>query len=476
MTNSAEKKISAPVTSFSSIWSLTWPQMLMMFFHFLIGFTDVWVAGRINADVQASFGIVSQCMFFLLVVATAMSSAAVAAISQALGAGLLRRGQRYVLLILWVGLLAGVTIALCGLFFSNALLRVLMVPERIMPVASYFWSVYLYALPANYVFTVSNAAFRARKQVKAPLITMMLVCSINAFASLAFGLGLWGIPNYGYVGVAWATFFSLMAGAVANIILLGRCDLLPCVLKLPWRWIRRGAPYLLKVAGPAAAMQVMWQTGYLILFAITGSLPAPANSVTALAGLTAGMRLESMLFLPALAFNMTASILVGNFLGAGQKEEAKRVGLQMILAGCGAMTLFAACMWPWVHEVAAFLAPEPPVTLQTVSYLHYNLLSIPFTVASMTLGGIMTGAGATLYTFIVYTAATWLVRLPCAWVLGHLVWKDASGVFVSMLISQIFQSTITFWLFLYTDWTRFSMRSRKEKARLSRKGKEPVAL
>lgn len=449
--------VSAADASFSGIWRLTWPQMLMMLFQFIIGFTDVWVAGRINADVQASFGIVSQCMFFLLVVATAMSGAAVAAISQAFGAGLFMRGKRYTLLILGGGTLCGIVIAAVGLIWSKPLLRLLMVPEPIMPVASYFWNIYLLALPANYLFTVSNAAFRARKQVMAPLVTMILVCTINALTSAGFGLGLWILPNFGYAGVAWATFCSLTVGASANLMLLVRNGMLSRNVTLPWRWVRCGGPYLVRVAAPVAGMQIMWQVGYLVLFAITGSLPPPADSVSALAGLTAGMRVESLLFLPALAFNMTAGILVGHFLGAGRKGEAKRVGMRLLVAGCALMTVFAALMWPWVPEISSFLTPDPVVTKQTVSYLYYNLLSIPFTVASMTLGGIMTGAGATIYTFVVYSSATWFVRLPCAWLFGHVLWRDASGIYLAMLISQVFQSTIMFWLFLYRDWSRFSM-------------------
>ena len=45
--------------------------------------------------------------------------------------------------------------------------------------------------------------------------------------------------------------------------------------------------------------------------------------VSALAGMTAGIRIESLLFLPGFAFNMTASILVGHELGAGRPDEAK---------------------------------------------------------------------------------------------------------------------------------------------------------
>ncbi|WMW66601.1 MATE family efflux transporter [Nitratidesulfovibrio liaohensis] len=442
--------------SYGGIWRLTWPQMLMMLFHFLIGFTDVWVAGRIHADVQAAIGLVSQCLFFLLVVAVAGASAGVAAISQALGAGLLPRARRYVGMVLVGGCSVGVGIMLLGFATSESFLRLLQVPEQIMPVTAYFWKVYLLGLPANYLFTITGAVFRARKRMIAPLLSMVAVCAVNAVADLGFGLGLWGLPAYGYAGVAWATFASVTAGAVLNVGMLVRDrELLQRSSFPPLRWMRRGAPYLFRVAAPAAGLQIMWNLGYLVLFSIAASLPV--DSVVALAGMTAGMRVESIIFLPAFAFNMTASVLVGHLLGAGRKPEAVRVSLRLLGIGCASMTVFAALLWPWTADIAAWLAPEPAVAVQVVSYLRYNLVSIPFTVASMTLGGVMTGAGATLYSFLVYGSATWFVRLPLAWVMGHVVWRDAAGIFLAMFVSQVFQSSVMLWLFYTHDWSRFSM-------------------
>ncbi len=455
----------------TAIFSLTWPQMVMMFFHFLIGFVDVWVAGRIHQDVQASLGIITQCMFFLLVVAIAVANAAVATIGQSMGAGLPKRAQRYVALVLKLGLAVSVLVLACGFFAKELFLDLLQVPERIRPVTAYFYDVYLYVLPMYYMLNISNAAFRARTLVHIPLVCMMLVSLVNAVADFGLGLGWWGLPKMGYAGVAWATFFSVSAGAVFSLVMLWKKGLWRYDTPAPWRWARRAGPYLLKVALPAGGMQIMWQAGYLVLFAITGSLPLASEDT--LAGMTAGMRIEALLFLPAFAFNMTASILVGHYLGAGQKEEAKRVALRLLFIACGSLSLVAVGMWPFVARICAFLSPEPLVQAQAAVYLKYNLISVPFTVASMTMGGIMTGAGATVYTFIVYSSATWLVRLPVAYVMGHHVWQNSEGVFVAMLISQVFQSTIMFWLFLYHDWSRFSMI--KRNGDISRKSGDTVS-
>jgi len=39
---------------FHTIWTLAWPQILMMFLTFLIGFVDVYVGGRLDREPRRS--------------------------------------------------------------------------------------------------------------------------------------------------------------------------------------------------------------------------------------------------------------------------------------------------------------------------------------------------------------------------------------------------------------------------------------
>ena len=161
---------------------------------------------------------------------------------------------------------------------------------------------------------------------------------------------------------------------------------------------------------PAGAAQLVWHSGYLTLFALVASLPH--DKVNALAGLTAGMRVEALLFLSGMAFNMSVAVLVGNSLGAGKPAQAKRVGLNMVWVASLMMSVVAACLWPFRQTLAAMLASDAGAQMQIVNYLNYNLLSTPFSIASTVMGGIMVGAGATRYNLFIYGGTFWLLRLP----------------------------------------------------------------
>lgn len=443
--------------SFKTILALAWPQVLMMFAQSMVALADIVVAGHINKEVQASLGLISISIFFFLVIATAMASGAVSIIAQSLGAGLKQRAQRYVGLIMLLAVGGSVVFTIAFTIFKSAFMVLLQVPESVLPVAEYFLDVYLYVLPAYYLLLISNAAFQAHKLVRFPLYSMCLITALNGVMDFGLGLGMWGFPHMGYKGVAWATFASVSAGAALNLYTMRRMGLLSLAALPSLRWMRRAWRHLFNYAWPAGMTQILWQGSYMVLYAVIGSLPA--ERIGPLAGFAAGMRIESILFMPAFALNLTASILVGQTLGARQYWQAKNVVLRILTLGCSLITLGAGLIWIFRDPIVSFIAPDPLVHANTLSYLSFCLLATPFTVGAMILTGALTGAGAMVYNMTTFCLAAWLVRLPLAYTMGHLIWKNADGIWLSLLVSQICHCLCLLFIWQFMDWHRFAMRS-----------------
>ncbi len=438
-----------------SIWSLVWPQTATMLCAMIIGLTDIWVAGRIDSGTQAAIGFSTQIQAFLMVLGMSLGAGAMAAVSQSMGAGRRGRVQRYVGLVMVLGIVFGLLLSVSMYLGGRMVLGLLYVPAGLEDITRFFYHMLLLGLPAQYVMNVGSVLFRASRNVLMPLFVVIAACLINVFGDLGFGLGLGGLPAYGASGIAWSTFVAVCTGAVLMLLLLLRTRLMSPRVLPPLAWVRHAAPYLLKVSLPALLTQFLWQGGYLSLFVIMAALP---DSVDELAGMTAGIRVESMLFMPAVAFNMTAAIMVGNLLGAGKVTEARRTGLAITVLGVLCMSMAGACMWCFMDALARFFSPNQAVQEQIMSYLFYNILSTPFTVGSMILNGVMTGAGATLYTLVVNTSCIWLVRLPLAWVLAHVVWGGSRGVYTAMLASMMVQASAMLWVFFRKNWPGHAMR------------------
>lgn len=240
--------------------SLTVPQLGMMLCHLAVSMTDLWVAGRLDASVQASLGIVSQVFTLLMLITSLAGSGCLTAISQALGAGLEQRARRYAALIAGLAGLTGTVIAATSLLCLPMTLRLMHVSPEMEPVVRTFIIAYSCQLPFYYTLIMLNSVFRAYKLVRLPLIAIAVVAVGNLIGSAGFGLGLCGLPDYGYQGIAWSTFVSALLGLACNLYAIVRHGILTRASLAPWRWARRAMPYLFRWADrpPSALWRDTW--------------------------------------------------------------------------------------------------------------------------------------------------------------------------------------------------------------------------
>src|SRR5512136_2222478 len=71
----------------SESWSNSWPMILIMFFEFLIGLTDIYIAGRVGKEIQAAYGFVIQLYFVFVIIANAITTGTVSVVSRLFTAG-----------------------------------------------------------------------------------------------------------------------------------------------------------------------------------------------------------------------------------------------------------------------------------------------------------------------------------------------------------------------------------------------------
>ena len=421
----------------------------------VISLTDMYVGGKINSGVQASIGISTQLHALFMVLGTSLGAGAMASVSQSIGANRFKRARLYSGFVLLYAFSMAIILAFAGYAARYPIMGLLQVEESMLDMAIIFFNYVLFCLPFQYTCYLSSVLFRATKEVIKPLLIMIVIAVLNTFGDFAFGLGYFGCTAWGGEGIAFTTWFSYAFGAVISVIALYKDNIFEKYIIPPLGWMKKAAPYLFRVSLPALTMQFLWQLGYLVLFGIVAALP---DSVSALAGMTAGVRIESILFMPAIAFNATASIMVGNALGAGKKEDAKKIGLAIILFGTILMTTVGLCMMPFVDILAQFFSSDLDAQWNIKVYVYINIICTPFTVAGLVVNGIMVGAGATVYALIINPICVWCIRLPLGILLAHTFGYGSIGVYVVMLFSMAIQSTGMFLVFLKANWTRYTLR------------------
>lgn len=437
--------------------SLTVPQLGMMLCHLAVSMTDLWVAGRLDASVQASLGIVSQVFTLLMLITSLAGSGCLTTISQALGAGLEQRARRYAALIAGLAGLTGTVIAATSLLCLPMTLRLMHVSPEMEPVVRTFIIAYSCQLPFYYTLIMLNSVFRAYKLVRLPLIAIAVVAVGNLIGSAGFGLGLCGLPDYGYQGIAWSTFGSALLGLACNLYAIVRHGILTRASLAPWRWARRAMPYLFRVGGPSALGALAGHMGNLVILSLLTGLPG--DMVPVLAGMTLGSRVESFLTFPTAALSMTVTILSGHLIGANRPEALFRFGQRLALAAALALGFGAGLLFVFRVPVAEMLSTQPEVVRQAAQFLVFACAGIPLKTYSMLVNGAFAGAGATRVSCKVNCVTMWALQLPLAWTLGNAF--GPTGIYAAMLCAN---AGSAFWyarLYAGKKWLEYRMRKRQ---------------
>jgi multidrug resistance protein, MATE family len=439
-----------------NIWQLSWPMLLIMMFDFFVGFTDVYVAGFISPEVQAAVGFVSLLYFFVIIIANAISIGTVALVSRSIGSGNFGRALEVARQSLLFGGVVAVLLSLAGFILYRQIVYAAGFPPEIRRIAETFLQIFALALGANYLLLISNALFRASGDLKKPLVTMFFVMAVNVIGDFIFVFGVWLIPPLGYPGIAIATAISTVFGMTINLVLLSRTRW-RAIYQGTWAFMPETVRLIFRLGWPAAALQIAWNAGTIVLYNILGRLGEV--KITALAAIANGLRIEGMIFLPAFALNMSASVLIGQNLGAGNPDRAEQTGWRIAEAGIVIMSLMAVVVFIRAEEFAALVARDQAVLDETVRYLRYNMIGQPFIALSLSLGGGLQGAGDTRGTMWVIIIAMWLIRLPLAWTLALPLGFGATGVWAAMVVSMACQGLLMARRFHGGRWKNLKLES-----------------
>jgi MATE family multidrug resistance protein len=436
-------------STWKNIWQMSWPMLFVMFFNFLVGITDIYVAGFLGPEIQAVVGFVGHLYFFIIVVANAISIGTVAILSRAVGAGKFENALSVARQSLLFGIICAVVLTLPGFLFKDQIIALSGFTGDIRETAVNFFVIYVFALLPNYIVILTNAVFRAGGNVRLTLVAMFFVSLINVALDFLLVFGIFSFDGIGYIGIAYATAISMSVGTLICFLLIKRSR---------WRNIFSGSwgisadliRRIFLLSWPAALIQISWNAGTIILYNILSRLQDV--SITAMAALTNGLRIESIIYLPVFALNMAASVLAGQNLGADAPDRAERIGWKISLSGVALVSLLALPIFIWAGEISSTISKDQHVITETARYLRIAMLSEPFMAISVILAGSLTGAGDTKGAMVAIVSTHWIIRLPLAYMLAIVMEMGPLGVWIAMALSILFQGIMMTYRFKGGRW------------------------
>ena len=436
---------------------LAWPVFVSRALHTLYGTADTAWVGRLGPEAIAA---VSTCFFASWVIYSGgdiLIAGVTALVSRSIGAGREDEAARAARTGFFLAIGLGAGFAVAGWTGAHPLFVLLFEDERIVRMGTEYLSLFSLLSPILVLGLVAEAVWRSCGNSRTPMNVVLVGSLLNIALDPFLILGIGPFPRLEVRGAAIATVISEVVVLLAYAILFWR-GRFPLALFGPGRgplvaWDR--AAQILRIGLPHAAIGVLFSVVYLYLARLTGVHGAPA-----LAALGIVNRLESLNYLTASAVGMGVAALVGQNLGAGRPDRAKRsahLGVRYITLTTGIVTALFLFRAEWVVGI---FTDDPGALEEGIRFLRIVAISQIFMGWELVYGHAFTGAGDTIPPMIVSGAVSAL-RIPMAWALSGPGGAGPVGIWWTISLTGIARGLILTVWFRRGGWLRKDLGIRR---------------
>ncbi|HAK57402.1 MAG TPA: MATE family efflux transporter [Lachnospiraceae bacterium] len=343
---------------------------------------------------------------------------------------------------LWLGFVITVLAVLVFLLFGEGLMSLFLDAdasagdaEAALGFGKDYMGILLFAMPAMMFTNVYVGTLRDCGRTTMPMVSGVIAVLVNLVLDYLLIFGKLGLPALGVEGAALAT---VIARYVEMLIVVIRCHthtkvytyfkhayktlLVP--LNMAKEFFRKGIPILIN--------EVCWSVGMTFLMQCYS-----VRGLEVIAAFNIANVMSNVLNVVFFAMGDAVAIIVGQLLGAGKMEEAKRTDTKII-----AFAVFAGAVVAIVMIAASDAFPQIYNTSDDVKRIATGIVRIqalftPQIALLHTSYFTLRSGGKTLLTFLFDSGFIWAVNVPIAFVLSHFTGLDVLWIFAMVQLGEM---------------------------------------
>jgi putative MATE family efflux protein len=431
--------------------SLAAPAVLSTFLTFIFEIVDMFWIAKLGAVATAALSASSFFVWMLRGLGLTVATAAIALVARRVG----EKNE--------AGFLGAISNSIGSAFLFSIIITVLFFPLamsifqwlRLEPAVGYlsqeYTVVFLSGLVFVYMMMTLEFVIRGIGDTRTPMIITGISLFLNVVLDPVFIFSL----GMGLKGAAYATVLSQVAGtllmaavlfkkvpALKQISLLGESGI------GPFKAFFQRFYNMVKIGGPVGISDAGFSFIYLLLsgiISIFGKEPLAAIGIA--------HRFEAFPFFICMGFSMAVAPMVGQYLGAGEPEKAKKSVYLSLKITSTILFIISIFYFIFAPDLFRLFIKDPEIIRHGVTYLRIIALFEVFLAFEVVLGGAFSGAGDTRPLFWVIFPFTAL-RIPLAYLFAVVLQFKATAIWVSIAITTLLKGAFLLYLFGKGKWAR----------------------
>lgn len=355
------------LTEARALLLLSGPLIITQLAQMAILATDVVLLGRLSSSALAAAAIGNTVYYFCWLIGGGPTSAVAPIIAQMLGRfpGRMEGPRAVARMGLWVAI--ALPLPLIPILLSTSwILSHLGQEPALARDAGRFTAMLCFGLPFTFGFQVLRNFATALERPRAALYVMVVAILFNGLLAWSLIFGHFGLPRLGIVGAGIATASSAVFSFLAMLVVI-RLDPILRRVAVFSDFARPDWPHFVELFRLGVPIGVTMLFEAMLFNAMT--LVAGTFGAATLAAHQVALNFASVTFMVPLGVAMAATVRVGLFAGADDRDGTRRAGFTAMAVGAAIVVLFGVLMAFGGETIAGlYISGRTPADLQVIAY------------------------------------------------------------------------------------------------------------
>ncbi len=421
-----------------SLILLAVPTIMEQIMSTLMQYVDTAMVGRLGEEATAAVSTTTTVTWLVGSVPMAISTAAVALIARANGAGDKQKTKRLAGQAAYLTLTVGAVTMLLCLFLSPYIPVWMGAEKRVQRAASGYFFILSLSLVFRTSAYVFGGAIRAMKNTRLPMLINLTANVLNVILNYFLIYAL----HMGVAGAAAASSLSYVFAGTAMVVFARKNDWL--------RWKRadfwpdgEGLRSYGQIGLPAMGASMASCLGYVFFAGMVSGM-----GTTIFAAHSIAVTAEELFYMPGYGLRTATSSLIGNALGEGDARKLRVTEHLGILLTLGMMVVNGVLLYLVAYPLMCFFTSSGEVAALGARMLRLVALSEPFFGLMIALEGIFYGKGKTKNIFYVETGSMWGIRIFFTFLCVKIWHLDLQAVWYCMIADNICKAVLLLAVYL----------------------------
>ena len=427
------------------IFRLAMPAILSSLLQRAVGIIDVFLVGGLGANALAAVGIGQLLVFMSLSLIWGLSSGTTVTIAQLWGRGRREEAGKIAFQSIILGIILSAGITLLGWLVGLRIMTFLGAAPSVVKLATPYIRIIFLVFGFTALVNILSNIMYGIGDTKTPLVSVILINILHILIAYPLIYGTWGLPQMGVNGAAIAVGVSESIGVLILIFSLRSRGMFH-ISSFQFQKLRNVIRIGLPIFGDRALQQAA-QAFYLKIIMGYGTAAYAAHQV--------GMAIEAFSFMPGYGISIAATTAVGQSLGANRLDRANLATWEANRFAVFLMTIMGIIFFFFPYLLLRLFTDDPEVIrLGTLFLKIVSILQIPLAI-TMVVSGSLKGAGDTKFLLLTTIVGSWFVRVPLAYLCGHILGLGLPFVWGAMVVDWTVRMTILLLRYRSERWTQW---------------------